>query len=140
MLQTDDKSTKNWFVPRTSSTGAIHWVMQRFTGVILVILIGLHMLVVHFIPLGFSFAEQFGVASYQATYQRLAGGWFFAIDWTLLVLALYHGLNGARMVVLDFSPGPKLNLAFSILFTLIFVVLAVYGTWILTVVLDNAPV
>jgi succinate dehydrogenase hydrophobic anchor subunit len=67
----------------------------------------------------------------------LAGGWFFAIDWAMLVLALYHGINGVRMVVLDFSPGPKLNLVFSIVFILVFLIAVIYGTWILLVVLGN---
>jgi succinate dehydrogenase / fumarate reductase membrane anchor subunit len=137
MLQSEETPSKKWFTPRSSSTGALDWVFQRFTGVILVLLIGLHMLVVHFIPLGLDVAAEFGVASYQATYARLAGGWFFAIDWAMLVLALYHGINGVRMVVLDFSPGPKLNLLFSIIFTLVFFIAVVYGTWILLVVLGN---
>ena len=134
MLQTDEKK---WFVPRSSNTGAIHWFLQRITGILLILLVGIHMLVVHFIPLGFAFAEQFGVASYQATYERLAGGWFLAIDWTLLVLALYHGLNGVRTVILDFSFGPRVNLIISVLFVLVGIILVFYGSWILYVVLDN---
>lgn len=134
MLQTDEKK---WFVPRSSNTGAMHWFLQRITGVLLILLVGIHILVVHFIPMGFALAEQFGVSSYQATYERLAGGWFFAIDWTLLVLALYHGLNGVRTVILDFSFGPKLNLLISIIFVLVGVLAIIYGSWILMVVLGN---
>ncbi|OLS24006.1 MAG: hypothetical protein HeimC3_22310 [Candidatus Heimdallarchaeota archaeon LC_3] len=136
MLESET-STKKWFVPRSSSTGAMHWFLQRITGVLLILLVGIHMLVVHFIPMGFAFAEQFGVASYQATYERLAGGWFFAIDWTLLVVALYHGLNGVRTVILDFSFGPKLNFLVSIILALVGIVAIIYGSWILMVVLDN---
>ncbi len=132
-----ETSTKKWFVPRSSSYGAIHWFLQRITGVLLILLVGIHMLVVHFIPMGFALAEQFGVASYQATYERLAGGWFLAIDWTLLVLALYHGLNGVRTVILDFSFGPRLNLLISVLFVLVGIILVFYGSWILYVVLEN---
>ncbi|MFW9928022.1 MAG: hypothetical protein ACFFD1_01370 [Candidatus Thorarchaeota archaeon] len=131
MLQNEPSKV---FIPKSSNTSALHWSLQRFTGALLLLLIGIHMLVVHFIPLGLSAAEQFGVASYQATYARLSGGWFFAIDWVLLVLAIYHGLNGVRTVVLDFSPKRSLNIIFTVLFIVVGIGAIIYGTWILYVV------
>jgi len=136
--QKTDKSSI-WYVPPHSKLSVLHWVLQRFSGVLLVVLIGIHLLVVHFIPLGIAAAEQFGVSSYQATFARVSSGLFFAIDWSMLVVAVYHGLNGVRMVFLDLSPNPKVKSVTAVGLTILGIVAIFYGTWILVVVIGAPP-
>ena len=62
------------------------WVLQRITAVLLVVFLGLHL-----------WASNF-TADWAALFRAL-------VDLTLLALALFHGLNGVRAVVLDFGPG-----------------------------------
>lgn len=62
------------------------WVLQRITAVLLVVFLGLHL-----------WASNF-TADWAALFRAL-------VDLALLVLALFHGLNGVRTVVLDFGPG-----------------------------------
>lgn len=61
------------------------WLMQRITAVLLVILLALHI-----------WASNF--STNWAAYLRAS------VDLGLLALALFHGLNGVRTVVLDFGP------------------------------------
>lgn len=61
------------------------WVLQRITAVLLVVLLGLHL-----------WASNF-TADWAAPFRAL-------VDLSLLALALFHGLNGVRTVVLDFGP------------------------------------
>lgn len=63
------------------------WILQRITAVLLVVLLGLHLWVSNF------------SLSWAASSRAL-------IDLTLLGLALFHGLNGVRAIVLDFGLGP----------------------------------
>ncbi len=62
------------------------WLLQRITAVLLVVFLGLHL-----------WASNF------------AAGWAAllraVVDLSLLALALFHGLNGVRTVVLDFGIG-----------------------------------
>lgn len=62
------------------------WVLQRITAVLLAVFLGLHL-----------WASNF-TADWAALFRAL-------VDLALLVLALFHGLNGVRTVVLDFGPG-----------------------------------
>lgn len=62
------------------------WVLQRITAVLLVVFLGLHL-----------WASNF-TADWTTLFRAL-------VDLALLALALFHGLNGVRTVVLDFGPG-----------------------------------
>jgi succinate dehydrogenase / fumarate reductase membrane anchor subunit len=62
------------------------WLTQRITAVLLVVFLGLHL-----------WASNFAT-DWAALLRSI-------IDLSLLVLALFHGLNGVRTVVLDFGVG-----------------------------------
>ena len=63
------------------------WLFQRVTAVLLVIILGIHL-----------WLANFGQAS--ASLRAILGV-------TLLGLALFHGLNGVRTVIFDFSIGAQ---------------------------------
>ena len=62
------------------------WILQRITAVLLVVFLGLHLWVSNF-------------STNWAAFSRAL------IDLSLLGLALFHGLNGVRAIVLDFGLG-----------------------------------
>ena len=64
------------------------WILQRITAVLLIVFLGLHLWVSNF-PVVWA-------APLRAS-----------IDISLLGLALFHGLNGVRAVVLDFGIGSQ---------------------------------
>lgn len=89
------------------------WVAQRISAVLLVFLLGLHLWASNF---------NTGWAAF------LRG----IVDLSLLALALFHGFNGVRSVILDFGLGSAGRQFLSVSLTVIGFVaflFGVYGLW-----------
>jgi len=78
---------------------AAWWYIQRITGAALLILLIAHFWVEHFV----SEALRRGDLTYAAIRARISNPTWQVIDIAFLLIALLHGLNGARNVILDFS-------------------------------------
>jgi|SRR5690242_11809534 len=78
---------------------AIGWYLQRLTGAALIILLVAHYWVEHFM----SRELLRGDLSYHAILGRISNPVWQSIDIAFLLIALYHGLNGLRNIVLDYS-------------------------------------
>ncbi len=78
---------------------AVGWYLQRITGAALLMLLVAHFWVEHFM----SAELRRGELSYEAILSRISNPLWQYIDIAFLVIALYHGLNGVRNIVLDFS-------------------------------------
>src|SRR4051812_9210837 len=77
----------------------IGWYLQRITGALLVALLAAHFWVEHFMT-----AEiRRGDLTYEAILQRISNPVWQFIDIAFLLVALYHGLNGLRNIILDYS-------------------------------------
>ena len=77
----------------------LHWYLQRITGALLVVLLAAHFWVEHFM----STELRRGDLTYEAILQRIANPVWQFIDIAFLLVALYHGLNGLRNIILDYS-------------------------------------
>ena len=89
------------------------WLLQRITAVFLVVLLALHV----------------WSANFATDWATLFRGW---VDLSLLALALFHGLNGVRTVVLDFAPsihGRRFLSASLVTLGVVAFLFGVYGTW-----------
>jgi succinate dehydrogenase membrane anchor subunit len=78
---------------------AISWYLQRITGAALVILLAAHFWVEHFM----SAELRRGDLTYEAILHRITNPVWQFIDIAFLLVALYHGLNGLRNIILDYS-------------------------------------
>ena len=82
----------------------IWWYTQRITGALLVVLLVAHFWVEHFM----SETLLRGDLTYEAILSRISNPVWQAIDIGFLLVALIHGLNGLRNIVLDYSRvGPR---------------------------------
>ena len=81
------------------SWNAINWYAQRVTGALLVALLIAHFWVEHFA----SDALLHGDLTFEAIRSRISTPLWQTIDIAFLLVALYHGLNGVRNIVLDYS-------------------------------------
>ena len=89
------------------------WLLQRITAVLLVVFLAIHIWTTNF-------------ATTWATMLR-AG-----VDLSLLALALFHGLNGVRAVVLDFGIGHAARRVLStslVMIGFIAFLFGIYGLW-----------
>lgn len=78
---------------------AIWWYLQRITGAALAILLIMHFWVEHFV----SENLRRGDLTYDAIRARISSPLWQAIDIAFLLIALLHGLSGARNILLDYS-------------------------------------
>jgi succinate dehydrogenase / fumarate reductase membrane anchor subunit len=78
---------------------AVLWYLQRITGALLVFLLIMHFWVEHFV----SESLRRGDLTYDAIRARISNPVWQAIDIAFLLIALLHGLSGARNIVLDYS-------------------------------------
>jgi succinate dehydrogenase hydrophobic anchor subunit len=82
----------------------IGWYLQRITGALLVVLLAAHFWVEHFM----SAELRRGDLTYEGILGRISNPVWQTIDIAFLLVALYHGLNGLRSIVLDYSRiGPR---------------------------------
>ena len=108
----------------SSRGGMWGWLMQRVTAVVLIIGLLTHLVATHIVSLGH--------LSYLNIDHRLGSTFFVVIDVSLLAAAIFHGLNGARMVVLDYwlkTRGSRV--ALTIALWLFGTATFVYGMWAL---------
>jgi len=77
------------------SGGAIHWLLQRVTGIMLVLLLILHTVIAHY-------TVPSGGLTYQWVASRMAYPLWKLFYLFFLLLCAYHGLNGLWMIVQDY--------------------------------------
>lgn len=101
----------------SSGSGSFNWVVQRITGIILVIVLISHYILMHFNP-------ESG-HTYDAVLARMQSNWYRVLDLTFVVLAMYHGLNGVWSIFRDYKLKPwqsitviSLLIIFGLAFTL----------------------
>ena len=87
------------------SGGAVNWWVQRITGAALLITLLVHFWVLHF------FAPNHGDITYQTVMQRLSHPLWRVTDLVFLVVGLYHGANGALLVIQDYIRNPMVRIA-----------------------------
>jgi succinate dehydrogenase / fumarate reductase cytochrome b subunit len=102
------------------------WLGQRVTAVVVVVTILVHLVLTHYIALG--------ELSYSNIADRLAGGAVLVNDIVLLWAVVYHGLNGVRMVALDWGlAGRTGRVVFDVILWIVGIGAIVYGMWALWV-------
>ena len=79
----------------TSKTGAVAWLLQRISAVIVFILLMIHFYTYHFLSQG-------KAVTYSQVVAKVSTWWFPLFQFIFLVTALYHGMNGVWTIVEDY--------------------------------------
>jgi succinate dehydrogenase hydrophobic anchor subunit len=106
------------------------WVLQRFTGVLLLVFLGGHLWVEHFLHVG-------EIIRYRAVVVRLSHWLFAFVDFGLLAAVVYHGLNGLRRVLVEHFPAYRGPVGAALLAA--GVLTWAWGADILSAFLDHRP-
>lgn len=98
------------------------WLFMRISGLVLLVLAVGHVLIMHVVDEGVGRVD-FGFVAlrWQSPFWRT---W----DWAMLVLALVHGINGLRTILLDYVRPAGIRLAANATFMVIGFLLFVLGT------------
>lgn len=99
------------------------WILQAFTGVMLVVLLGLHMVVQHFVVAG-------GLRNYQQVVQYISNPFVFLLEIAFLIIVTWHALLGVRAVILDLGLKPATERRVTALLSIIGVMTVAYGIWL----------
>ena len=95
---------------------------MRVSGIVLLVLAVGHVLIMHVFDEGVDRVNfQFVAVRWQSAFWRT---W----DWLMLVLAMVHGVNGLRVVALDYIRRPGVRIAVNGFFTIAGSVLFALGT------------
>ena len=99
------------------------WILQAFTGVMLVVLLGLHMVVQHFVVAG-------GLRNYQQVVQYISNPFVFLLEIAFLIIVTWHALLGVRAVILDLGLKPATERRVTAILSIIGVITVAYGIWL----------
>ena len=105
---------------RTSSWS---WILQAFTGVLLVVLLGLHMVVQHFVVEG-------GLRNYQQVVEYLSNPFVFLLEVAFLIVVTWHALLGVRAIILDLGLKSATERRVTAFLSIVGVLTVAYGIWL----------
>jgi succinate dehydrogenase hydrophobic anchor subunit len=100
------------------------WLFKIVTGVLVVLILGVHLIVNHLV-------NPDGLLTFQQVVVYLSNPWVALMEGTFLVLAVFHALLGIRSVLLDLHPNEPFIRGMDIVFSIVGVVAIVYGIWLL---------
>jgi len=98
------------------------WLCMRISGLVLLILAVGHVLIMHVTK------EGVGRVNFGFVATRWQSPFWRTWDWMLLVLALIHGINGLRVITLDYVRRPGMRLTINMFFYVVGFTLVVLGT------------
>jgi succinate dehydrogenase / fumarate reductase membrane anchor subunit len=76
--------------------GTWAWFLQRLSAGLLIILLAVHIFLDHYAQVGADITVSW-------VHERLGQILYIAVDYAMLALVLFHGLNGTRTVLFDFD-------------------------------------
>ncbi len=104
-------------------SGRFLWIIQAISGLLLVLLAGLHWVVQHYIASG-------GLRDYAAVVGYLKNPLAFSLEVLFLVVVAAHALLGVRAILMDFGPGRLAARAINLALFLIGVLTIGYGVFL----------
>ncbi|MFQ6107495.1 MAG: hypothetical protein ACE5QF_07930 [Thermoplasmata archaeon] len=98
------------------------WILQRVSGVALVVLLLIHLLVLHYI----NPHEAIVISEVRI---RLQGVLFVIVDNLLLGFVVFHAFNGVRNVAYDYTPDLRKRAAISMFLFTVALFLFIFAVW-----------
>ena len=106
------------------------WILQAFTGVMLVVLLGLHMVVQHFVVAG-------GLRNYQQVVEYLSNPFVFLLEIAFLIIVTWHALLGVRAVIFDLGLKSATERKVTAALWIVGVVTVGYGIWLSATIISQ---
>jgi succinate dehydrogenase / fumarate reductase membrane anchor subunit len=114
---------------RRDRSGSL-WLVQAFSGLLLVFILGAHMIAHHFIVEG-------GLRNYQQVLEYVANPVVFIIEVLFVILAVIHALLGVRAIIIDLRPSVAALRVINWVLLTVGAITIGYGLW-LAVALQRA--
>jgi succinate dehydrogenase hydrophobic anchor subunit len=122
-------NTQSVSVPRSGETTWL-WLLKIVTGVLLVILLGIHLVVNHFV------AEN-GLLTYADVVAYYQNPIIPIMEIGFLAIVVTHSLTGLRGIVLDLKPSRNFLRVFDIILVIAGISVVAYGIWLVLVIVSR---
>jgi len=99
------------------------WLVQAFSGLLLVLLLLLHMIAHHFVVEG-------GLRDYQEVVDYVSNPAIFTITIAFLIVVSIHALLGLRALVMDLGPEESTMRVVNWILVVVGVAMVIYGVWL----------
>ena len=109
-------------------TASLGWLVQAVSGLLLIVLLGLHMIANHFVVPG-------GLQTYQDVVHYLSNPLILVLEVMFLIVVTSHALLGVRAVVLDTGLSHKAERTLNTALTGLGVLVVLYGLWLTFIVI-----
>jgi succinate dehydrogenase membrane anchor subunit len=119
--QIEQKMMDNPFAKEPKASSG--WLWQVFTGVGLVLLLGLHFIANHFIVKG-------GLRDFADVVSYLRNPIILVLEVLFLVVVTIHAMLGVRAIATDFGLSDRVEKRLSQALTVVGVLTVVYGLWL----------
>ena len=103
--------------------GSWSWIFQAFSGALLLILLGLHMVAQHFIVKG-------GLRTYADVVTYISNPVLFVLEVMFLIVVTWHALLGVRAILFDLGLKPATERWVTVMLTAFGVAVVGYGVWL----------
>lgn len=100
------------------------WIWQALTGVLLILLLGLHMIAQHFVVSG-------GLRTYEDVIAYLQNPVIMILEILFLFVVTYHAMVGLRAIYYDLGPSESSRKWATILLTVLGVIILVWAGYLL---------
>ncbi len=105
-------------------SGAVRWLLQAVSGLLLIALLGVHMIANHYIAAG-------GLRTYEEVVAYLSHPVVLAWEVIFLIIVTFHAVLGVRSVLYDLGPSPHTQQWIDRLVGLAGIGAVLYGLWLL---------
>jgi succinate dehydrogenase hydrophobic anchor subunit len=121
-----EEMMENPFAQESKRSWTWHW--QVFTGIALLLLLGLHFIANHFIVQG-------GLRDFADVVSYLRNPIILVLEVLFLVVVTIHAMLGVRAIVLDFGISDRAEKRLSQALTVVGVLTVAYGLWLTWVII-----
>ena len=125
-ITADKKTTEK--TTRRDSAGAL-WIVQAITGLLLILLLGLHMVAHHYVVEG-------GLRNFEEVLDYVSNPVIFVLEVLFLIVVTPHAMLGLQSIVMDLGLSESTERTITWVFRLLTLVILAYGIW-LAVALQN---
>ncbi len=99
MDSTISRQSLEQMAARRDRSGTL-WLIQAFSGLLLVAILGLHMIVHHYVVEG-------GLRNFQQVMDYVGNPLVTLVEIVFVIVAVVHALLGVRAIFMDMRPGPR---------------------------------
>lgn len=119
-ITTERKAVKA--AARKDSAGA-WWIVQAITGLLLILLLGLHMIAHHFVVEG-------GLRTYADVLDYISNPIIFVLEVLFLIVVTPHAMLGLQSIIMDLGPSAKAERNIRWIVRILTVLIIIYGVWL----------